>query len=163
MHTIRIFLALVLLALAAPAAAAPRDIAIPPALRDWTGWVLHGHERELCPSLGRGSNSKACGWPGELRLDVDAGGARFAQRWEMIQADWIALPGDAQWRPEALVVDARAAPVLLRNGVPMVHLPAGNHRLSGRIVWDRPPAEPALRVVERRVGTAGVRPGIFRC
>src|SRR3546814_6021872 len=119
MHTIRIFLALVLLALAAPAAAAPRDIAIPPALRDWTGWVLHGHERELCPSLGRGSNSKACGWPGELQLDVDAGGARFAQRWEMIQADWIALPGDAQWRPESLVVDARAAPVLLRNGVPM--------------------------------------------
>src|SRR3546814_17468647 len=86
MHTIRNVLALVLLVLAASVTAAPRDIAIPTALRDWTGWVLHGHEHELCPRVS--GSATACGWPGELRLDVDAGGARFAQRWEMIQADW---------------------------------------------------------------------------
>src|SRR3546814_14079266 len=80
MHTIRIFLALVLLALAAPAAAAPRDIAIPPPLRDWTGRVLPGHERELCPSPGPGSHSQACGRPGELQLDVHAGRARISHR-----------------------------------------------------------------------------------
>lgn len=142
MHTIRNVLALVLLVLAASVTAAPRDIAIPPALRDWTGWVLHGHEHELCPRVS--ASATACGWPGELRLDVDAGGTRFVQRWDMSQADWIPLPGDAQWRPEALVVDGRAAPVLLRNGTPMVYLAAGNHRLSGRIVWDQRPAALAL-------------------
>jgi hypothetical protein len=142
MHMIRVLLVLVLLALAAPLTAAPRDIAIPPALRDWTGWVLHGHERELCPRVG--GSGKVCGWPGELQLEVDANGARFAQRWEMSQADWVPLPGDAQWRPESLEVDGRAAPVLLRNGTPMVHLQAGNHRLNGRIAWGQRPAELAL-------------------
>lgn len=142
MATLRVLLALLLLSPAAALPAAPRDIAIPPALRDWTGWVLHGHERELCPSV-RGSG-KVCGWPGVLDLQVDADGARFAQRWEMVAADWVPLPGDAQWRPEAVDVDGRAAPVLLRNGTPMLYLDAGNHRLSGRIVWNQRPAELAL-------------------
>jgi len=144
MRTIRVLLVLALLALAASLTAAPRDIAIPPALRDWTGWVLHGHERELCPSVRISGNAKACGWPGVLDLEVDGNGARFAQRWEMVAADWVPLPGDARWQPESLIVDGRAAPVLLRNGTPMVHLDAGSHRLSGRIVWNQRPAELAL-------------------
>jgi hypothetical protein len=144
MHTIRVLLAIVLFALTAPLTAAPRDIAVPPALRDWTGWVLHGHEREACPSVRGGGNGRACGWPGVLELEVDGDGARFAQRWEMVQADWIPLPGDARWRPERVEVDGRAAPVLLRGGTPMLHLPAGSHRLSGRIVWNQRPAELAL-------------------
>src|SRR3546814_3478983 len=84
MHTIRNVLALVLLVLAASVTAAPRDIAIPTALRDWTGWVLHGHEHELYPRVS--GSATACGWPGELRLDVDAGGARSEEHTSELQS-----------------------------------------------------------------------------
>lgn len=113
---------------------------IPPVLREWSAWVLHGHERETCPNVRGADERTVCTWPGELALEVDADGARFRQEWDVAVADFVPLPGDAQWRPEDVEVDGRAAPVLLRGGMPMLHLQAGIHRLSGRIVWNQRPA-----------------------
>ena len=62
---------------AASAWAAP---AVPPVLEPWRAWVLHGHEEELCPAR-VGDDTAQCAWPGELRIEADATGARFSQRW----------------------------------------------------------------------------------
>lgn len=141
--------------LSVPAGAAP---AIPPLLRDWTGWVMHGHEQARCPGLpgaGRGA-ARLCAWPGKLELSVDAEGASFSQTWEVLEfVQEVPLPGDARWRPEAVTVDGRAAPVLLRGRRPSLSLSPGSHRVAGRIVWTRRPAAlpvpDAIALIDLRV------------
>lgn len=140
MRAILGMLMMVVLGVASPVQAQDAGKAIPLALRDWSGWVLHGHEREACPGVSGAAARTVCAWPGELELDVDADGARFRQSWDLLVADWVPLPGDAQWRPESVEVDGRAVPSLLRGATPMLHLAAGSHRLSGRIVWNQRPA-----------------------
>ena len=115
--------------------------AVPGVLRDWTGWALHGHEHLRCPALPGSEGHRLCAWPGTLDLRVDASGARFSQRWQVLEREQLlALPGDARWRPESVTVNDRPAPVLIRDGRPVVRVAPGQARIAGRIVWPRRPA-----------------------
>ena len=81
---VRGLLAGLVLSFAAAAAAQPVE-SLPGVLRDWVGWVREGHEFAACP-MRNGSEfgeetAHDCAWPGELRVDADARGARFAQSW----------------------------------------------------------------------------------
>ena len=80
------------LLLAAPLSA--QDI--PPALRDWQGWVLHDMPQHDCPFLANqapGSGSWQCAWPGRLTLDAGKDGARFALAVHVDAPSWVALLG----------------------------------------------------------------------
>ena len=63
------------------------DIAVPPDLQDWRGWVLQGEEFRRCPYIAGTQASDVtafqCAWAERLVLDLDGQGGRFAQRWEL--------------------------------------------------------------------------------
>jgi hypothetical protein len=139
--------------LASAAAAQPlsRD-AVPGGLRDWIPWVLDGAGERLCPSTG---GARACLWPGRLRLEASAGGARFTLEAYAERALDLPLPGDARRWPDDVRLDGREAVVLTREGAPVVRLQPGPHRLEGRFGWetlpDSLPVPPAIALVDLSV------------
>src|SRR5262245_39893197 len=86
------------------------------------------------------SGNHVCAWPGTLAVDAGNTGAEFTQTWTLYAADWIALPGDREHWPVGVTVGADAEPVVERAGRPMLRLPRGTHRISGRISWTTRPA-----------------------
>jgi len=109
--------------------------AIPEALQAWVGWVLHGHEKDLCPSV-HGSDRRQCAWPSRLQLDLDDAGGRFSQEWYVDVPLWVPLPGDARAWPHDVRVDGKDTIVVDPLTQPHVHLDAGHHTVSGRFAWD---------------------------
>ncbi|WP_187300578.1 hypothetical protein, partial [Mizugakiibacter sediminis] len=154
----RLGMLVLLLGMAATAHAADEG-AMPPPLRDWQGWVLHGHEARACPLLAthaaRSDDDFQCAWPGRLKLDAGRDAARFALAVRVDAESWIALPGDARAWPQDVEVDGKPAPVLRRDGAPALRLDAGTHDVRGTLAWDtRPPrltVPPSIGLVDLRV------------
>ncbi len=117
---------------------APRDA--PEPLRPWIGWVMHGHESELCPGMVGDPARHACAWPARLLVEADASGARFTQEWLVYAEGFVPLPGDEKTWPQDVKVDEAAVAVVLHGGAPSVRLGTGSHRASGTFLWDAPPA-----------------------
>jgi hypothetical protein len=124
------------------AAVASAQEVIPGALRDWTGWVLHGHETHRCPWLAPGravDEARICAWPATLELAVDGRGGRFSQRWQIESESWLPLPGNAEQWPQEVTLDGKAAPVVAHNGRPALRAPSGMHTVAGVLAWSRRP------------------------
>ena len=113
---------------------------VPSPLKDWIGWVMRGHESELC-SLHRGTGARTCSWPGVLKLSLTEAGGAFEQTWRMETDDWVALPGGPERWPQDVRVDGAAVPVVERFGVPSVRLKAGAKRVTGSFQWGRLPEQ----------------------
>ncbi len=137
--------ALVLLtAVRAPAADAP----LPPSLRDWQSWVLHGQEFRRCPFVADAGHSPdlpipdadyRCVWPERLTMSVDSRGGTFSQRWQLYTDTWVALPGDEQYWPRDVRVNGAPAPVVSHDELPSLRLAAGSYTVSGRFEWESRP------------------------
>ncbi len=110
---------------------------IPDALAPWVDWVLDDQDRRACP-LGD-DGERVCAWPGPLVLDLNAAGGRFEQTWRLDAEAPVPLPGGGAYWPEQVTADAEAVPVVEHDGRPMLRLPAGVHKLSGRFSWPRRP------------------------
>jgi len=120
---------------------------VPPALRDWQGWVLHDVPKHDCPFLASrmpDDGSYRCAWPGRLTVAADTDSARFSLDVHVDAASWVALPGDARNWPQQVSANRQAATVLQRGGVPMLWLAPGDYRLDGMLPWATRPAR--LRV-----------------
>ncbi|MDE1962294.1 MAG: hypothetical protein KGI42_00140 [Xanthomonadaceae bacterium] len=120
---------------------------IPPALKDWQGWVLHDVPEQACPLLAApmaAGDARQCVWPGRLALQADADGARFTLQASLDAPGWVALPGDVRDWPQQVSVDGQPQPVLAHGGAPSVWLAAGGHRIEGGMDWSRRPATLAL-------------------
>ncbi|HET7845230.1 MAG TPA: hypothetical protein VFL14_13830, partial [Xanthomonadales bacterium] len=138
------------LSFAATVAAQPGP-ELPGVLRDWAGWVREGHEFAACP-LRNGADfgeeyAHECAWPGELRIDADERGARFAQGWVLYAPGPVRLPGDPDHWPQA--VTANGTPVAVvgdANGYPVAWLEAGTYSFAGSFAWSERPE--SLRVPE---------------
>lgn len=117
---------------------------IPPVLRDWQGWVLHGVQQQTCPlfnSPAAGQGARQCAWSGELALAADAHGAHFVLPVQLDAPAWVALPGSAAAWPQEVKVDGQEQPVLAHGGTPAVWLAAGTHHIEGDLAWtSRPPS-----------------------
>ena len=104
---VRSWTAIALLTLSARLLAA--EVAVPPELQPWQGWVLQGEEFRRCPFVAGTQSNDArafqCAWPERLVLDLDARGGRFAQRWALFADTWIALPGDLEHWPRDVQLD----------------------------------------------------------
>ena len=150
-------LAFVLLSTAAGAAGPMAAKDVPPPLRPWLSWVLHGEDSRNCPFAHDDAGQRSCVWPGELTLDLDAGGGRFSYRVESFaDGAWLALPGDAEHWPVDVRGRGGPLPVTGRDGVPYVRLPLGQDELHGRFAWSGLPRSLTLpkdaAIVQARVG-----------
>ena len=138
----KFFAALVCLVLSSSVLAADslaRD-AVPAPLRSWVPWVMHGHETIACPFSHMDADERACAWPSELALDLAKGGGRFSFRVETFApGTWVILPGDAEHWPQEVRIGNVTLPVIERDDVPQVRLPAGSHNLGGVFVWREMP------------------------
>ncbi|HEY3521107.1 MAG TPA: hypothetical protein VGK80_08710 [Rhodanobacteraceae bacterium] len=120
------------------------DFSVPPQLRDWQGWVLHGQEQRTCPLLstqnGGDDDAYQCAWPGRLVLVVDKAGAHFQLDAHVDAESWIDLPGNRDAWPQQVQLGNAAATVLDRNGTPSLLLAAGDYVIRGVFEWDERPA-----------------------
>jgi hypothetical protein len=101
---------------------------------------MKDQEFRRCPFLAgtdaSSESSHRCAWPERLQLTVDPRGGRFAQRWQVYNDSWVALPGDLEHWPQAVELDGKPAPLVAREGIPFVRLIPGTHALSGTWSWD---------------------------
>lgn len=120
------------------AVAAPMKPAeLPASLKDWSAWVLHGQEHQLCP-VGL-DQSRICTWPGRLQLSLDDKGGRFSQSFRVYAQGFVPLPGDDKRWPQNVKADGKDAVVTTRVGRPTVELTAGDHVITGDFLWDSMP------------------------
>ena len=123
---------------------AAADPYVPPALEEWRDWVLHGQQWRQCPQRFDGASAspadRLCVWPGALRLEVDAQGARFEQSWAVFgDKTPVPLPGGAGLWPEAVTSGGDPALVLAAGNRPVLELAPGRHVLRGLIRWQERP------------------------
>jgi hypothetical protein len=117
----------------------PKDA--PDPLKPWVNWVLRGHEEERCPPVVRGhALAPECLWPARLELEVTPTGGIFRLQAHRYAPGFVALPGSERLWPVGVHLSGRPAPVLLREGTPMVETPAGAISVDGAFLWDSPPA-----------------------
>ena len=118
---------------------------VPPALRDWQGWVLHDAPQHACPLLANGdADSRQCIWPGRLAIDVGKNGGHFNLDVHVDAAGWVDLPGDEHAWPQQVAVNNKVWPVLSHDGQPALWLEPGDYSLQGSLPWVARPAR--LRV-----------------
>ncbi len=139
----RVRLALPLLLVLGAAGPSIAQVAVPPELRGWEDWALHGHEAHRCPWLVPGEpardEQRICAWPSALELQVDERGARFSQHWQVAAESWLPLPGNAENWPEAVTADGAPAPLVAHDGAPALRLAPGAHTVVGVFHWARRP------------------------
>lgn len=134
------------LALAGPSGL-PKEPAkeIPKQLEPWVPWVLHGAEASRCPFLSNGTDGDEattnCLWPSRLTIQVGDKSGSFAQQWRVFDArgGWVPLPGDVKSWPQDVRIDGVAAVISDREGAPRVHVPVGEHRVTGDFGWSSQP------------------------
>lgn len=120
---------------------------VPPALRDWQGWVLHDVPQHDCPFLATqlpNAGNRQCAWPGRLLLDAGKDGGRFSLDVHVDAPAWVALPGDARSWPQQVSANNQPATVLQRGDQPMLWLTPGDYQLRGTLPWTTRPVR--LRV-----------------
>lgn len=109
---------------------------LPDSLRPWVPWVESELGEQACAHVG---DSRACVWPGRLVLALDSSGGEFRQQVSVGAKTSHVLPGQRGAWPQEVSVGGRELPVLAKDGVPLVELPAGEHEIKGRFEWERIP------------------------
>ena len=126
------------------AAHAANTVAVPAPLEPWKQWVLDAHKELACPPHYASLGERYCRWPGKLELQATERGASFAQDWQLYNEGWVALPGDTENWPQDVRVDDKSVAVIERDGLPVIHLSAGEHSVQGVIRWSDLPTRLAL-------------------
>ncbi len=124
---------------------------IPKQLEPWVPWVLHGAEASRCPFMpastdGNDSDDGAdpatnCLWPSRLSVQVGDKSGSFEQQWRIfnIRGGWVPLPGDVKSWPQDVRIDGAAAVISDHEGAPRVHVPVGEHKVTGDFNWSSQP------------------------
>ena len=126
------------------AAHAANNVAVPAPLEPWKQWVLDAHKELACPPHYASLGERYCRWPGKLELQATERGASFTQDWQLYNEGWVALPGDTENWPQDVRVDDKSVAVIERDGLPVIHLSAGEHSVQGVIRWNDLPTRLAL-------------------
>ncbi|MCX8050073.1 MAG: hypothetical protein N3A55_10520, partial [Methylohalobius sp.] len=101
------------------------DLEIPPSLKPWTGWALHGVEGVSCPHRFDADQPRLCAWPGPLILHAAEHGAAFRQDWQVHARSFVLLPGSFQQWPQAVTIDGQPAAVVGQENRPGLWLEPG--------------------------------------
>ncbi len=112
---------------------------IPEPLAQWQDWVRYDQGHRQCPFFAHANagakSNHLCQWPEQLIIQVDHNQGRFQHRWQVIEAGWVTLPGDASSWPQAVKVNQQTVAVQNRGGKPQVYLGEGAHQIEGRFDW----------------------------
>ena len=123
-----------------PAAAAPlKPSEVPEPLRPWVGWVLTGHEDQVCPFAWQNPGDRRCHWPTALILDLESSGGSFEMDLRVERDGWAYLPGEIRHWPQGVGIDTQTAVITERDGRPAVWVPVGNHHFTGTFAWNQIP------------------------
>ena len=117
---------------------APGDV--PPTLRPWIPWAMHGSERKACPHVQGGDDDAPCVYVGRLQLEASPRGGRFREEVEVFARDAVPLPGDAEHWPLDVRDGTTPVAVVEHDGAPVAFLGPGTHVLAGTFAWDSVPA-----------------------
>ena len=117
--------------------AQPKEI--PPALEPWKNWVLWGELHPDCPTPFHTNEQHLCVWPSRLSLNAGQEKGSWQIQVRAFETAWLGLPGDRRIWPVNVRVNEEVVPVVERNGVPSVRLPAGVHQLAGEFQWSEMP------------------------
>jgi uncharacterized membrane protein YgdD (TMEM256/DUF423 family) len=112
--------------------------AVPAPLAAWVSWVRAEDETAACPVR---DGHAICFWPGPLSLTLRAQDGSFSFEVLSDRRQLVRLPGSSGRWPQAVRVDGKPAPVLSKEGVPVLDLPAGSQRIEGRFTWSRLPEQ----------------------
>ncbi len=118
---------------------AKTSLDVPGELGKWRGWVLEGHEQELCPCYHNQSDPTICAWPARLFFDFTAREGIFRQKWTLFAESFVPLPGGQTVWPGDVTADGTPRPVVVSNGSPAIRLEAGTHEIRGRFTWKEMP------------------------
>ena len=119
--------------------ASPGSDTIPPDLKKWKPWVLHGMEERFCPTSYNDGEDFHCLWPTRLKLNLEEKEGYFSQEWLVFAEDWVPLPGNSKIWPRKVKVDGKSAVVVGKKNIPSVKLTPGKHRVTGIFQWDKMP------------------------
>src|SRR5262245_11952384 len=111
---------------------------VPAPLAAWLPWVRAQDETAACPVR---DGRALCLWPGPLQRRVRAQDGSFAFEVLSDRRQLVRLPGATGRWPQAVRVAGKPAPVLSKDGVPVLDLPAGPQKIEGRFVWSRVPEQ----------------------
>jgi len=117
---------------------------IPLALKDWGDWATWDNPHKNCPASFDNASQPHCVWPSSLSLLLDAKGGSFSVSVTVYHESFLFLPGDKDAWPCAVKVGDKPWPVTDGNGQPRVLLPPGEHRVSGKFIWENLPASISL-------------------
>jgi hypothetical protein len=117
---------------------------VPDPLKPWTGWVLKGHEGELCPFFNGGSARSLCRWSSPLALSMDDRKGSFSLQAKTFQEGWIVLPGDADHWPQDVKAGGSPLAVVARDGRPQAFVDKGTYAITGAFAWDAMPESLAI-------------------
>jgi len=134
-----LFLSIVLSASAVQAKPLPPE-QVPEPLKPWIAWVLQNSPEPVCPFLYNNYEQQRCSWPGQLQLDLSGNKGVFEMAWAVYRESWISLPGDKEHWPLNVTANGKPAPVMDKDGVPSVKLPAGpQYQVKGEFPWHEIP------------------------
>ena len=114
-----------------------KTLDLPPELEAWQQWVLYEHDDASCPFISQ--QERTCVWPASLALNVTAQRADFNFKIDVFASSDVALPGGKNLWPQEVKNQQGYLAVVTKNGVPYVHLPAGQHVLTGQFTWAKIP------------------------
>ncbi|MFT5523835.1 MAG: hypothetical protein ACI9G1_002053 [Pirellulaceae bacterium] len=127
-----------------PSVALAQPKELPPALKPWQRWVLWDQDHTNCPRPFNNREQHICFWPSQLTVQARADAAAWQIQVHAFAETWVPLPGDEQHWPFNVRVNNQLIPVVARNSVPSVKLPAGKHDLSGEFAWNEMPQRIAV-------------------
>jgi len=142
-HTIRLLLYSLLCLLCLPSWANTLQFQsqyVPPPLQPWVNWVLHdlqGYKDYTCPPQMR--DKEICHWPSLMTLNINATQAEFSQKWQVYNAGWITLPGNAKHWPQQVKINDVDAIVADRAGIPSIFASKGELTLQGQFHFSQIP------------------------
>lgn len=113
-------------------------IEVPKSLEEWKPWVLENHPEIACPFLYNDA-ARNCVWPSELKIEAGTKGASFAQRVEVFEDAWVALPGDNNLWPQGVTINGNSTAVRDNEGKPEIYVAKGIYDIKGDIRWNEMP------------------------
>lgn len=114
---------------------------LPAGLQPWVDWVLRDEKGLTCSKTYNDGGQSLCLWAAALRLDLTEEGGSFVQSGELQEQGTVPLPGEIHAWPREVKVNGKAVPVLAKEKLPVVNLPAGYFEITGIFQWATPPEQ----------------------
>lgn len=116
-----------------------KEVYVPPALSEWTRWIMHDKDDHFCPSAYNNADERECVWPGTLEIKADDKGASFIQNWTVKAEGFVIVPGNEEIWPQSVMANDAPVAVTNQEGRPSIMLKPGDYKVSGSFTWKELP------------------------